>query len=100
ANKITVNMNGNDGGNKVFLDNLHPAAGLVNINVSLGAGVNTVNAEATGAGVTTTVDGTKPGSSNTFNVGLFFIAFPIFILPTVDSIQGSLILEGSGGDTL
>ncbi len=101
ANKTTVNMNGNDGGNTVFLDNPNPAAGLVNINVSLGAGVNTVNAEATGAGVTTTVDGTKPGSSNTFNVGLFFFAFPVFILPTVDSIQGNLVLEGAGGtDTL
>lgn len=101
ANKTTVNMNGNDGGNTVFLDNPNPAAGLVNINVSLGSGVNTVNAEATGAGVTTTVDGTKSGSSNTFNVGLFFFSFPIFILPTVDSIQGSLILKGAGAaDTL
>ena len=101
ANKTTVNMNGNNGGNIVYLDNPNPAAGLVNINVSLGAGVNTVNAEATGAGVTTTVDGTKPGSDNTFNVerSFFFFGIPI-LLPTVDGIQGNLILEGAGADTL
>jgi RTX calcium-binding nonapeptide repeat (4 copies) len=107
GNKTTVNINGNDGGGTVYLDNLHPAAGLVNVNVNLGAGTNIVNVEATGAGVTTTVDGAKPGSSNTFNVGLFFIKFPTpsdpsisFILPTVDSIQGSLVLEGAGTDSL
>ncbi|HEV3082685.1 MAG TPA: hypothetical protein VGY66_23075, partial [Gemmataceae bacterium] len=101
AHKTTVDLIGNDGGNTVFLDNLNPADGLANLNVTLGNGTNTVNVESTGAGVTTTVDGTK--GNNTFNVGLFFIQFPNIILPTVDSIKGNLVLKGdlSGGlDTL
>ena len=69
--------------------------GLKFLNLHLGGGGDTLNIQSTAAGATSTL---RPlaGSPNTFNIGSKAPATG----GIVDNIQGSLVIEGTGADTL
>ncbi len=113
ANKATMNLYSQGGGDTVLLDNPTPADELTNLNVYLGKGINMVNVAATGTGVTTTIDGTL-SQTNTYNVGLYFLQSPngsyfssslpygstVLDYPSLNGVQGALIVKGSGSDSM
>ena len=95
ANKATVNVNGRDGADTFTLNNTTPGTGLTNLNVwgndSTGVetddnAAETINIQATAAGVTTTVHG--EGGDDLMQVSN---------AGTLDSILGNLDLQAGGG---